>query len=123
MTCEDFGVDESRTRVVATEATRVAENTEQFQTEIKKATGWTVELLSKQDEGKVGAYGIASSLREVRGLCMDLGGGSTQLSWIYTKDGEVHTTPSAVSMPYGAAALTQNPPPRVRIHESRSKET
>ncbi|KAF3939779.1 hypothetical protein ABW19_dt0210478 [Dactylella cylindrospora] len=38
---------------------------------------------------------------------MDLGGGSTQLSWMLSRHGEISTAESAVSMPFGAAALTK----------------
>lgn len=111
--CQDFGVDEGHVRVLATEATRTAPNSDDFMEKLHDATGWTVTLLKKEEEGLLGAHGIASSFDEVRGLCMDLGGGSTQLSWIYTESGQVRTSDGAVSLPYGAAALTNNPPKRV----------
>ncbi|KAK7533031.1 Ppx/GppA phosphatase family-domain-containing protein [Phyllosticta citribraziliensis] len=110
--CSDFDVDEQNIQVLATEATRVAINSEDFLSAIKQSTGWSVRLLSKQDEGDYGAFGIASSFHQVRGLCMDLGGGSTQMSWICAREGEVLKSESAVSLPYGAAALTHNPPER-----------
>jgi retrograde regulation protein 2 len=107
-TCHDFGVPDSQVRIVATEATRKAINSEAYRTAIKEATGWTVELLPKEMEGKIGALGVASSYENVRGLMMDLGGGSTQLTWIMTKDGDIRMSPAgSVSMPYGAAALMQ----------------
>lgn len=112
-TCKDFGVHDDHIRVLATEATRTAPNADEYMQQLYAATGWKVTLLSKEDEGLLGAYGIASSFDEVRGLCMDLGGGSTQLSWIHTENGQVRTSKEAVSLPYGAAALTNNPPKRV----------
>jgi hypothetical protein len=42
--------------------------------QIKDATGWEVDMLSKEMEGKVGAMGVASSFNQVEGLVMDLGG-------------------------------------------------
>ncbi|KAL1637366.1 retrograde regulation protein 2 [Diplodia intermedia] len=110
--CQDVGVEQDRIRVLATEATRTAPNSHEFMRQLRAATGWEVTLLSKEEEGILGAHGIASSFDEVRGLCMDLGGGSTQLSWIYTENGQVRTSEAAVSLPYGAAALTKNPPSR-----------
>ncbi|OJD37019.1 retrograde regulation protein 2 [Diplodia corticola] len=110
--CQDAGVEQQRIRVLATEATRTAPNSHEFREQLCAATGWEVTLLGKEDEGLLGAHGIASSFDEVRGLCMDLGGGSTQLSWIYTENGQVRTSDAAVSLPYGAAALTKNPPSR-----------
>ena len=68
----------------------------------------TVQLLPKEEEGKIGAMGIASSFTYVGGLVMDLGGGSTQISWMMSREGQVQTSPKgAFSFPYGAAALTR----------------
>ncbi|KAI9873081.1 MAG: hypothetical protein M1830_000854 [Pleopsidium flavum] len=108
ITCEDFGVPLDQIRVIATEATREATNSVDFRELIRDSTGWEVEMLSKEGEGRVGAMGIASSLPSIKGLVMDLGGGSTQLTWMITGDGEVKTSPiGAVSLPYGAAAVTR----------------
>jgi retrograde regulation protein 2 len=57
----DLGVPGNSIRIIATEATRTAINSAEFRKEIKEATGLTVEMLPKEDEGKVGALGIASS--------------------------------------------------------------
>ncbi|KAF2115575.1 Ppx/GppA phosphatase family-domain-containing protein [Lophiotrema nucula] len=107
-TCQDFGVPEEQIRIVATEATRKAANSLEFRKEIEEKVGWRVELLEKEVEGRIGAYGVASSFAEVRGLVMDLGGGSTQITWIATQEGEVRMPErGSVSLPYGAAALIQ----------------
>lgn len=106
--CRDFGVRQDRIRMVATEATRAALNSKEFRDEIKDKTGLVVQLLSQEEEGNVGAMGIVSSFSEVRGLVMDLGGGSCQVTWIISQDGMVRTSPRvAVSFPYGAAAITR----------------
>ncbi|KAF2032093.1 Ppx-GppA-domain-containing protein [Setomelanomma holmii] len=107
-TCEDFSVPLKQIRIVATEATRKAVNSEDFRKQITDATGWTVELLPKEMEGRIGALGAASSYENVKGLMMDLGGGSTQLTWIVTQNGEVRMSEKgSASLPYGAAALSQ----------------
>lgn len=105
--CRDFGVPDSHVYVIATEATREAPNSSDFQTAIYESTGWEVRLLSKEDEGRTGAYGVASSFYEVQGLFMDLGGGSTQVSWITCKEGVFKMSDTPVSLPYGAAALSR----------------
>ncbi|KAK6360508.1 hypothetical protein TWF730_006650 [Orbilia blumenaviensis] len=64
-------------------------------------------MLPKAEEGRVGGLGIASSFATVEGLVMDLGGGSTQLSWMVSKRGELDSAKEAVSLPFGAAALTK----------------
>ena len=117
-TCEDFEVPEEHVSVLATEATRTAQKSENFRKCIKESTGWAVIMLSKEEEGRMGAMGIASSLPSISGLVMDLGGGSTQLSWIIGHGGlGVVALPeqSAVSMPYGAAAMTR------RLKEAEKK--
>lgn len=107
-TCKDFNVPEKQIRIVATEATRKAVNSEDFRSRIKEAVGWTVELLPKEMEGRIGALGVARSYENVKGLMMDLGGGSTQLTWIVTEDGKVNMSEKgSASLPFGAAALTQ----------------
>ena len=108
-TCSDFGVPDEHVTVLATEATRTAINSKDFRRRIKDALGWDVILMPKEEEGRVGALGIASSLPEVNGLVMDLGGGSTQLSWLTIgKDNKIKMPQSgAVSMPYGAAAMSR----------------
>ncbi|EEA26214.1 retrograde regulation protein 2 [Talaromyces marneffei ATCC 18224] len=107
-TCEDFEVPVENIYVLATEATRTAPNSKEFIGTIKERTGWDVRMLSKADEGRIGALGVASSFAGVQGLVMDLGGGSTQLTWMVAKDGNVTTSPrGSISFPYGAAALTR----------------
>lgn len=105
--CEDFGVPPSGVKVVATEAVREAPNSQQFRDSIFDATGWKVALLSREEEGRTAAYGVASSFHDISGLFMDMGGGGVQLSWIRAKDGAVKISDRPVSLPYGAAALTR----------------
>ncbi|PQE08387.1 retrograde regulation 2 protein [Rutstroemia sp. NJR-2017a WRK4] len=106
--CSDLGVPENSIRILATEATRTAINSREFREEVRTATGLIIEMLAKEDEGIVGALGIASSFSDMKGLVMDLGGGSTQISWMVVQEGIVRTSPKgAFSFPYGAAALTR----------------
>ena len=72
--CADFGVLAKNVVVLATEATRTALNSDDYRKQIKDATGWEVQMLSKEMEGQTGAMGVASSFHEVQGLVMDLGG-------------------------------------------------
>lgn len=100
--------------VVATEATREAINGVEFRDRIKQTTGWEVQLLPKNEEARIGALGIASSLSDITGIVLDLGGGSVQMSWMETKAGEVELKGST-SLPYGAAALTR------RLQEAKNR--
>ena len=106
--CTDFKVEHDQIHVLATEAARVAKNSAQLLGAIKEAIGLDVKLLDKEEEGNIGALGIASGFMEMEGLVMDLGGGSTQISWIVSQNGSIRTSPrGSFSFPYGAAALTQ----------------
>ncbi|KAK4548732.1 hypothetical protein LTR36_008505 [Oleoguttula mirabilis] len=120
LTCKDFGVLDKHITVLATEATRTAHNSEDFRKQIKERTGWDVIMLPKEEEGRVGAMGVASSLPELRGLVMDLGGGSMQLSWLIKhQDAQSVSMPKqgAASMPYGAAAMSR------LLHEAEKSGT
>ncbi|CAF3594321.1 unnamed protein product [Fusarium graminearum] len=106
--CADLDVPESQIHVVATEATRAALNSSEFITKIYKDTGLSVDLLPKEDEGRIGSLGVASGFSDIKGLMMDLGGGSTQITWIISQDGNVRISDrGSFSFPYGAAALTK----------------
>lgn len=75
---------------------------------VEKSTGHRVELLEKTDEGRLGAWGIASGYSDVEGLAMDLGGGSTQITWVVSHGAELHMSPQgSISFPYGAGALSR----------------
>lgn len=77
----DFGVlqEPENVRVLATEATRNAINSADFISQIERALGepWKVNILAKEDEGRIGALGVVSSVGGsggLQGLMMDLGG-------------------------------------------------
>lgn len=107
-TCGDFGIPGHRIRVVATEATRTALNSDEFIGRVQDRVGIKIEMLLKEEEGRIGALGIASSFQHTEGLVMDLGGGSIQLSWLESIDGEIRLSANgSVSLPYGAAAMTK----------------
>ena len=107
-TCEDFGVPSNRLRIVATEATRTALNGEELLQTVQTEIGTKVEMLPKEEEGRIGALGIASSFQHIEGLLMDLGGGSVQLTWLESDNGNIKMRhDGSVSLPYGAAAMTK----------------
>lgn len=105
--CDEFGVQSHNVKLIATEAASEARNFDKFRDTLTSATGWEVLLLSKGEEGRTGAYGVASSFYEVQGLFMDLGGASTQISWMECKDGVFRMSDAPVNLPYGSAALTR----------------
>src|SRR5205823_1110753 len=77
-TIESLGAD--RTLLVATSATRDAENGEAFLGEIEWSYGFTTRLLSGHDEALMTFRGVTSERGVDSGtLIVDIGGGSTEL--------------------------------------------
>ncbi|MDI1489873.1 MAG: hypothetical protein OHK93_001072 [Ramalina farinacea] len=106
-TCTEFLVPDTQVRIVATEATRNAINGPDLIRRIDEQLGWKSQLLSKEDEGRLGAMGVASSVDELEGIVMDMGGGSVQMTWVSKQaDGEIEMgEKGSISLPFGAAAL------------------
>jgi exopolyphosphatase / guanosine-5'-triphosphate,3'-diphosphate pyrophosphatase len=74
----------SRSRLVATEACRVAHNGAAFLARVHREVGLDIELLSREDEAKLAVSGCASLLDAGSDLALvfDIGGGSTELIWL-----------------------------------------
>src|SRR5580698_7527970 len=96
------GVDQIR--VVATSAMRDARNSTAFQEWVKAETGWTMEIISGLEEGRLIHRGVMSAESGVRGrvLLVDLGGGSCEITLSEHK--RIRET---VSLPLGAVRLTE----------------
>jgi retrograde regulation protein 2 len=97
--------------VTATEATRIARNSEDFQKRILAATGWKVDMLAKEREAKISGLGIAATFYGIEGLVMDMGGGSVELNYAihrpHEADQKVLMSDNPINLHYGAAALTK----------------
>jgi exopolyphosphatase/guanosine-5'-triphosphate,3'-diphosphate pyrophosphatase len=101
-----------KVRVVATSAMRDARNAAAFTEWVRSATGWTVEVISGLEEGRLIHLGVVTHEAGARGRCMliDLGGGSCEVT--LSEGGLVR---QMVSLPLGAVRLQQeflqNDPP------------
>jgi exopolyphosphatase / guanosine-5'-triphosphate,3'-diphosphate pyrophosphatase len=73
-----------RSRLVATEACRVAANGPDFLARVRRDLGLDIELLSREEEAKLAVSGCASLLDTSSDLALvfDIGGGSTELIWL-----------------------------------------
>lgn len=73
-----------RSRVIATEACRAAENSEEFISRVQERTGLELEIVDQETEAKLAVSGCASLLdRECDyALVFDIGGGSSELIWL-----------------------------------------
>ena len=117
-----------RTRVVATSALRDSNNAHIFAEWVKSATGWTVEVITGLEEGRLIHLGVVSRSRTRPGklLLIDLGGGSCELT--LSQRGHIK---EIVTLPLGAVRLTQefirhDPPEKQelkRLHDFIAEET
>ena len=91
-------------RVVATAALRDARNGAAFQAWVKAETGWSLEIISGLEEGRLIHRGIMSAEPGVSGrvLLVDLGGGSCEITLSERK-----RIVETVSLPLGAVRLTE----------------
>ncbi len=91
-------------RVVATSATRDALNAEAFRTWVKSSTGWTLDVISGLEEGRLIHLGVMALEPDARkrSLLIDLGGGSCEVT--LSDGGRIQ---EMVSLPLGAVRLQQ----------------
>jgi exopolyphosphatase/guanosine-5'-triphosphate,3'-diphosphate pyrophosphatase len=74
----------TRSRCVATEACRIAENGPQFLNRVRDETGLRLEILDRETEAALAVSGCASLIdyRADYVLVFDIGGGSSELVWL-----------------------------------------
>ena len=115
-----------RVRAVATQACRQAVNGSAFIAEIKHRTGLTLEIISPREEAQLSVLGCLNLIDhgEAAALVADVGGGSTELSWVDLRDGMLrrgdgrmapHRLPirAWLSVPVGVVTLAERfPEPR-----------
>lgn len=74
----------TQARAVATEACRKARNCRDFAERVKQQTGIELEIISNSEEAALGFYGCTPLLDATvpNALVFDIGGGSTEVSWL-----------------------------------------
>jgi exopolyphosphatase/guanosine-5'-triphosphate,3'-diphosphate pyrophosphatase len=74
----------SRSRLIATEACRIAENSGEFIERVQNETGLSIEVVSRETEAKLAVSGCASLIDRNAdwALVFDIGGGSSELIWL-----------------------------------------
>jgi exopolyphosphatase/guanosine-5'-triphosphate,3'-diphosphate pyrophosphatase len=93
-------MDVGDVEVVATAAVREASNGPDFIAEVERRTGFTVRILSGEEEAQLSALGLVASIPEADGMLGDLGGGSLEL--VDVSDGQVGRH---VTLPIGPLRL------------------
>ena len=73
-----------RSRLVATQACRIARNGVEFLERVREKTGLSLEILSHENEAKLAVSGCAALLDDRSDLVLvfDIGGGSSELIWL-----------------------------------------
>jgi exopolyphosphatase/guanosine-5'-triphosphate,3'-diphosphate pyrophosphatase len=73
-----------RSRLIATEACRVASNGGEFLTRVKGEVGLDIEIVSRETEATLAVSGCASLIDRAADLALifDIGGGSSELVWL-----------------------------------------
>ncbi len=96
-------------RHVATEACRVAENSDEFVSRVKRETGINLDVISAGEEARLAVLGcqslIAPDKKNV--LVFDIGGGSTELIWVKVRPGKANEICGWMSVPWGVVNLTE----------------
>ncbi|WP_174300430.1 Ppx/GppA phosphatase family protein [Caulobacter sp. S45] len=79
----------SPVRAVATQACRQAENGPAFIAEVWRHTGLELEIITPQEEAQLSVVGCLNLIDHstAAALVVDVGGGSTELSWVDLRDG------------------------------------
>ena len=96
--CGNMGVED--VEVIATAATRDAENGSAFLAAARDAVGADIALIGGKREAELSALGVISSFHHVDGVIGDLGGGSLELA-----DIAASRIGKALSLPIGGLAL------------------
>lgn len=96
-------------RCVSTQACRAASNGPEFLDRIQRQTGLTFEIISPQEEARLGAAACGSlqCLESKASLVFDIGGGSTELSWLVRDDNNNLTLANWASLPMGVVSLSE----------------
>jgi exopolyphosphatase/guanosine-5'-triphosphate,3'-diphosphate pyrophosphatase len=98
----------TRSRAVATEACRRADNCTEFLQRVYHETEIELEIISAEEEARLGLHSCLPLLDEARphALLFDIGGGSTEVSWIEIDGAKPHLRASD-SLPIGVVSLTE----------------
>ena len=112
----------ARIRAVATQACRFAENGAAFVQRVETETGLKLKIISPREEAQLSVAGCLTLLdREAEAaLVVDVGGGSTELSWVDLTDkrmDQLHRLPpdrlpirAWISIPVGVVTLAERYP-------------
>lgn len=96
-------------RHVATEACRIAENSDEFVERVRLETGINLDVISPGEEARLAVLGCQSLIAHDKKnvLVFDIGGGSTELIWVSVRPGRRNKIMAWMSVPWGVVNLTE----------------
>ncbi|HBS32886.1 MAG TPA: hypothetical protein DEA40_14310 [Parvularcula sp.] len=102
-----------RTRCIATQACRAALNGREFLARAERETGLKFEIITPAEEARLAVTGCGELMDQdaPAGLIFDIGGGSTEISWVRPRSGDGRArTPEILawtSLPLGVVNLSE----------------
>lgn len=105
------GVDSARLSAVATQACRQAENGQAFIDRVRLGTGLKLRIIDPAEEARLSVEGCLNLFdpKAEAVLVIDVGGGSTELSWLRKSGAEMKTV-AWMSAPLGVVTLAERHP-------------
>ena len=105
------GVDSTRLMAVATQACRQADNGAAFIERVREGTGLRLRIIDPSEEARLSVEGCLNLFddRAEAVLVVDVGGGSTELSWLKRSDGGFASA-GWMSAPIGVVTLAERHP-------------
>ncbi|PZQ57806.1 MAG: exopolyphosphatase [Phenylobacterium zucineum] len=102
-------------RAIATQACRMADNGQAFVDRVAEETGVKLQIISPQEEARLSVTGCLNLLddRHEAALVVDVGGGSTELSWVDLAAWQAGAAPPVrawLSVPIGVVTLAERFP-------------
>lgn len=102
---EALGVPKENINVFATAILRNIKNSEQAKNLISMSTKIDIDILTGDDEARLGFIGCSNAIEGNKGLVIDIGGGSTEVTTWNTLDTLDTNKPLSKSMPFGSLYL------------------
>ncbi|QLK86352.1 exopolyphosphatase [Staphylococcus sp. 17KM0847] len=87
---------------IATAAIRQSSNRDMIMTRVRQEVGIDIELIPEEDEAFYGSYAVTHTTNIKDGITVDIGGGSTELTYFKNKK-----IKEAISFPFGVVTLTR----------------
>jgi len=119
-----------KVRAIATQACRSAENGEEFLSKVAAETGLRLEIIPPREEARLSVAGCLNLLDAGMdaALVLDVGGGSTELSWVDLSQAVPGGAPvmppirAWLSIPIGVVSLAETFPEQRPGHEAWYRE-